>query len=345
VVAHHCWLTTYSGYPSNIGPAWTGWLLYGHFAVVVFIVLSGFSLAVSPARSGWRLGGLARFAHRRAWRILPPYWAALAFSLAVAWTVLPPPDEPDPSAKTVAVYGLLLQDVFDAPSPNGAFWSIAVEAQLYVAFPLLLAILRRAGAAAMLTAVTAVVVAIGLLAPVVPALALLLRLVPQFAVLFALGMIAAGVLRKPGKANWPWLAALAAVPVFAVIVHSGSVWYVGHLYWIDLAIGPAVALALAGVATGRPAALVRFLDRRPMRRLGSFSYSLYLTHAPIVWVVSQRLVDPYVPAGVPRLVANLAVSVPATIGAAWLFGSVFELPFQRYRSWNALRAAVKLTVR
>jgi peptidoglycan/LPS O-acetylase OafA/YrhL len=98
VVLHHCWLSAFPGYPANTGPAWTGWLLYGHFAVVVFIVLSGFSLAVSPARSRWQLGGLGRFAQRRAWRILPPYWAALVVSLLIAWTVIPPSDEPEPTA-------------------------------------------------------------------------------------------------------------------------------------------------------------------------------------------------------------------------------------------------------
>jgi len=66
VVLHHCWLMSFPGFPAATGPVWLGWLAYGHFAVVVFITLSGFSLAVSPARNGWRLGGKARFAQRRA---------------------------------------------------------------------------------------------------------------------------------------------------------------------------------------------------------------------------------------------------------------------------------------
>src|SRR5690242_3496285 len=79
VVLHHCYLMSFDGFPNNTGPAALGFLLYGHFAVVVFIALSGFSLAVSPARHDWQLGGVSRFAQRRAWRILPPYWAALVF--------------------------------------------------------------------------------------------------------------------------------------------------------------------------------------------------------------------------------------------------------------------------
>jgi peptidoglycan/LPS O-acetylase OafA/YrhL len=56
-------------------------MIYGHLAVVVFIVLSGFSLAVAPAQHGWQLNGLGRYAHRRAWRIQSAYWPALVLSI------------------------------------------------------------------------------------------------------------------------------------------------------------------------------------------------------------------------------------------------------------------------
>src|SRR6185312_12443555 len=78
VVIDHVFLRAFPGYPVDRAPFWAGWFIYGRFAVVVFIVLSGFSLALSPARHGWRLGGASRFAYRRARRILPAYWAALA---------------------------------------------------------------------------------------------------------------------------------------------------------------------------------------------------------------------------------------------------------------------------
>src|SRR6516165_1606469 len=81
VVAHHIFLRTFPGYPVDHAPFWVGWFIYGRFAVVVFIVLSGFSLALSPARHGWRLDGVGRFAARRARRILPATWAALAYGV------------------------------------------------------------------------------------------------------------------------------------------------------------------------------------------------------------------------------------------------------------------------
>src|SRR4051812_33755479 len=103
VVVNHIFLRTFPGYPVDRAPFWAGWFIYGRFAVVVFIVLSGFSLALSPARHGWRLGSASRFARRRARRILPAYWAALAFSLAVAWLLLAPPRQgaPRPEAGPV----------------------------------------------------------------------------------------------------------------------------------------------------------------------------------------------------------------------------------------------------
>ncbi|WP_239116688.1 acyltransferase family protein [Planotetraspora phitsanulokensis] len=343
VVLHHCWLMSFSGFPSDTGPWWLSPLVYGHFAVVVFIVLSGFSLAVSPARNDWQVGGLRRFARRRAWRILPPYWAALVFSLAIAWTLVPQPGEGVPTGKTVVLYGLLLQDIAGSPSPNGAFWSIAVEAQLYIVFPLMLLVLRRAGAIVMLGLVTAVVVAIGLLASGVAVVDALMRLTPQFAVLFAIGIVAAGVVNRPERrrpAPLPWLALLFALPVVALIAVRGSAWTVDHFFWIDLAIGPAVGFLLAAVATGRPSVLVRVLDTRPIRSLGSFSYSLYLTHAPIVVVLSTMVVSPHMSPGLGKFLVTAALAVPLSLVVGRLFAAVFEIPFQRHRSWNGLRAAM-----
>src|SRR4051794_38690246 len=160
VVLHHCYLLCFPGFPANTGPRWTGWLLYGHFAVVIFIVLSGFSLAISPARNDWQLGSGLGFAQRRAWRVLPPYWAALVISLIIS-SFVPQPGAGAPSGRSVWVYGLLLQDIVGAPSPNGAMWSIAVEAQLYALLPFLLLMLRRAGAAVMITTILVPVALIG----------------------------------------------------------------------------------------------------------------------------------------------------------------------------------------
>jgi peptidoglycan/LPS O-acetylase OafA/YrhL len=66
VVVNHVFLRAFPGYPVDRAPFWAAPFIYGRFAVVVFIVLSGFSLALAPARHDWRRDRVFRFAHRRA---------------------------------------------------------------------------------------------------------------------------------------------------------------------------------------------------------------------------------------------------------------------------------------
>ena len=144
VVLHHIWLTSWPSFPHITGPWWLGWLLYGHMAVAVFIVVSGFSLALAPMRNGGALpGGVRRFLRRRAWRILPAYWAALILSVPVTALLLSPDLGPGAAARSLGVHGLLLQDVVGSEAPNGALWSIAIEWQIYFVFPLILLVARR----------------------------------------------------------------------------------------------------------------------------------------------------------------------------------------------------------
>jgi peptidoglycan/LPS O-acetylase OafA/YrhL len=335
VVAHHCWLLSFPGYPANTGPGWLGWLVHGRFAVVVFIVLSGFSLAISPARNAWRLDGTLRYVRRRARRILPAYWAALTISALIAVIVPSLPLSTPPTAQSMLVHGLLLQDIVDVPSPNGAFWSIAVEAWLYLAFPLVLLTRRRIGSTATITAVTVPVVTAGLLFPGLSmgsrAIGYTLELLP----LFTLGAMAAGVVSAGERIRrLPWLAmaAPAGAPVLMLITFRGPAWTAAHYYWLDLAVGPAIVLFLAALATGRPAGLVRLLDRAPLRGLGGFSYSLYLIHMPIVALVSTLIVKPRAGAPLTVFTWTAIVAIPLCLIAARLFAALFEFPFQNHRA-------------
>ncbi|MFG2970616.1 MULTISPECIES: acyltransferase family protein [unclassified Streptomyces] len=341
VVLFHCWLYTFPGYPDSSAPFWLDGLMFGRLAVVFFLVLSGFSLAISPARHGWRLTGVGEFLRRRAWRILPPYWAALALSLAVSWFVVPASHFGPPTGATALVYGLVAQDVFTAPTPNGAFWSIGVEAELYLLFPLLLFLRRRRGAVVLAVCVTLPVAAGGLLAAHANPVEGDNWLAPHLAPVFAAGVIGAGIVTASDRVRrlpWGWLAALAALPVLALGIVRGSVWTVDHYFWIDLAIAPAMTMLLAAVATGRPAVLVRLLTARPVHRLGGFSYSLYLIHLPIVLAVIRRVAPHFVARGLPTFCFTLAVALPVSVLGAWLFAKVFETPFKRNRSWKSLLA-------
>src|SRR5207344_1663304 len=205
--------------------------------------------------------------------------------------------------RSVVVNGLLVQNIVGAPSPNRAFWSMAVEAQLYLLFPLLLLMVRRWGALVMVATVTLFVAAVGVFGPHISRLdTFVIQSPPDLAALFAVGILTAGIVGARDRLRrlpWPALAAAAALPVLLTIWWEGSVWTADRLFWVDLALGPAVACLLAALATGRPVALVRLLDARPLRSLGLSSYSLYLTHGPVVVVVYELIVAGRVRSGVP----------------------------------------------
>jgi len=308
VLVFHCRLLTISGFPRDSGPFWLGWLMYGRLAVVFFLVLSGFSLALGPAAAGSRMTSVATFARRRARRILPAYWAALVFSVVVALTIVPASHYGPPTVRTVLVYTAMLQDVVVAPTPNGAFWSIAVEAELYLIFPLLILIRRRFGLLALLAAG---LVPIPFMSPAEG----VNRLAPHLLPVFVIGIAGAGTTTG---ILWRWLAPVAALPVVALIVVKGSAWTVDHYFWIDVAAAPAMLFL---IRARFPRLL---LDSRPMRKLGSFSYSLYLTHLPIVMVVCRKVAQPLVHSQVAAFGVTLAVSLPLSIAFAWLFAAVFE---------------------
>jgi peptidoglycan/LPS O-acetylase OafA/YrhL len=344
VVLNHIFLRAWPGYPADRAPFWAAWFIYGRFAVVVFIALSGFSLGLAPARTGWRFDSVATFARRRAWRILPAYWAALGFSLLMTWYVVAQPGWAVPNGRSVVVYGVLVQDAVPAGIPNRAFWSIAIEAQLYVLLPALLVVIRRTSALAMAALVAGVVVAIGVLAPHWVVLDdVVIKFIPDLAVLFAVGLLAAGVRTAGDRVRaqpWGWYSLVAAAPVLTLLAVRGTTWANDHLFWVDLAWAPAIGCFLAALGTARPRPLVRLLGARPLRSLGSFSYSLYLTHAPIVIAVSYGLVLGRIAPGTPTFLVLIAILLPTTICFARLFAAVFELPFQRHRGWAALRASI-----
>ena len=348
VVAHHMDLTVY-GFPTNTAPSVLAPLLYGDYGVAIFIVVSGFSLGLAPARRGWQLGrgGYWTFMRRRAWRILPPYWAALAVSVALVMLLSTRIDDPV-SWKGVATHFFLVQDVVEGKTPNGAFWSIAVEWQLYWIFPLLLLIRRRPGPIVLTSAVLGIVIAIGIAADhggghVVHKM---LGLSPQLGALFVYGLVAAAAISRPAAAECRWWGLIAVIAGGAVVitcaflgtalVASDSLWL---FYWLDLVIGIAVATVLVWLVGTATSCVHRCLEWRPLVAIGQFSYSLYLIHAPLLAVAWVFLVKPL--GFTPGAAFALMVGVvgPAIVAASYGFHRVAERPFMKCRSWSELRAA------
>lgn len=126
----------------------TGWY-YMQTGVHLFFVLSGFLLFLPFARAilhGTSLPSTRAFYRRRAFRILPAYWACLAILALVQWSQFASPL----GLVNIASHIVLLHDL--VPNFNraieGPFWTLALEAQFYLILPLLVwAIARFVGGA------------------------------------------------------------------------------------------------------------------------------------------------------------------------------------------------------
>ena len=359
VVLHHAYygLTAEASLPP-LAAHLTYWLYLGRSAVDIFIVLSGYCLMLPVIRSGRLSGRTGEFLRRRARRILPPYYAALGVSLLAIAVLSPLHDPSHPNAlwnealpaftPGVIISHLLLIHNFD-PAWHSRIdypmWSVATEWQIYFLFPLvLLPIWRRGGSAA---AVAAAFV-IGL----VPLFLFFDRfsgVSPQFLGLFALGMAAADLnfSQRSTLVRWrerlPWggmSAGLLAVLVVVSLKHSSWPEAVAGK---DILVGGATACLLVActryltrrheTATdqspptyGRSPLALRLMESRPAVGLGTFSYSLYLVHAPVLALCQSVLRPLHLPPTL-GLGLMLILGVPLALAFSYLFHLAFEKPF------------------
>ncbi|MEI9941343.1 MAG: acyltransferase [Pseudomonadota bacterium] len=315
-------------------------MVAGHLSVTVFIVISGFCLTLPMIANGGELrGGVLGFLKRRARRILPPYYAALALCLLLIWTLIGKPtgslwDYPalvTPAA--ILSHLLLIQDLFHTSRINYVFWSIAVEWQIYFIVPFLAFAWRRYGAAAVV------------LGSLLIGYALrfgfegtrLTRAHPQFLGMFALGMLAAYLARSAeprfvrlrDAVPWSLLAALAFVGIVALTLHWGVSVSEARFHWLDLPVGLLTMATLVAASDQRGTMLRRFFSWPPLVTIGAFSYSLYLIHAPLLQVQWQYVL---VPLGLSRdamFLCLMTIGLGLMLVASYGFYRLFEAPFMR----------------
>lgn len=343
VLLHHVWLMTIGGYPGNNGPATTDWLVFGHLAVSVFIVVSGFSLMLSPSNHGMRLkDGPAGFLRRRFWRIVPPFWAALIFSSVLIWTGLITTSSGAPyAAKDFFVFFFLIHDAVGAVSPNGVFWSIAIEWHIYFLFPLVLWGMRRYGFLPSFLVISALVVIQHVLALFFPVFAVLNRFSPAYLVLFLAGAGAAWVARKPqGIRLAQWLGTLMVLAFVLLATLLGTETIVANYFWIDLLVGMGTACAFVGLAGGGWRLLGKVLAWRPLAFMGGMAYSLYLCHAPMLDLVRTYVIEPLDLGPMAAFWLLLAIGTPVALAACYLFFWLCERPFLTIRSFADLRLSL-----
>jgi peptidoglycan/LPS O-acetylase OafA/YrhL len=306
VLLHHTFLTVYPQAPAGgaTGAA-INWLEFGDYGVTLFIVVSGYSLMLSPLGNGMRLrGGVPTFFRRRFLRIVPAYWAALLVSTILSLTVLSTWtgthwDVSIPvTVEDVVVHVLLLQDFVGAAGINHVFWSVAIEWHIYFLFPLLLLLWRRRGmwwTTAVIVAVsTAVAFGVGATLPPYsgdPAFFLWFNYLGCFTMGAAAARVAraGGILQIGSVLRQPNWLLLTGVGVLATVF--------GHHFAYSQALdttlfGVTAALLLVALSTDQISWLRWMLQRRPLVWIGIASYSLYLLHAPIIQLLWQYVLFP-----------------------------------------------------
>jgi peptidoglycan/LPS O-acetylase OafA/YrhL len=344
VMLHHSFLMTVGGYPGNNGPWFTDWLIYGHLAVSVFIVVSGYSLALAPIRNGFRFkDGAVGFLRRRFWRIVPPYWAALVLvTLLIAAGLTDPANGTDYGPRDFTINFLLLQDTFGNVSPNGAFWSIAVEWHIYFLYPVVLLLFRRWGIRIVVLFVLVIVVVQHLIGLWVPVVAMLNRFTPVYLFLFVCGVTAAWLVHRQRGAKSGVAVAVVLLSGFLVYAAiAGTEATTSSYFWVDLTVGSATAALFVALDQGRVRWVVWVLSLRPLVTVGSFAFSLYLIHAPVLAMLTTFVVKPLGADDIPSFALLLTLGLPASIGAAYLFFLLFERPFLTIRSFSQLSSAIR----
>ncbi len=306
---------------------------YGHLAVAAFIVLSGFCLQLSLFhRTDGKIANLKVYAKRRAMRILPPYYAALILSILVALHVtqhqpVPPFDRYVPvTTDNVLAHVFLVHNFVPAwmYKINGVLWSIAIEAQLYVLFPLLVLATARFGRIWVFGACCAASALVFSYIPVAP------KLYPWFLPLFMLGMVSAHLAYRPNlKAGTiPWLACLVGISALGGTIGAAARNAPVHVQ--DSLVGVAVAALCYALTTTSQGRLVGVLSWRPLVALGGFSYSLYLMHHPIQQIVFVNRPG-YVQGELGAFLYLLIVGLPIILVGSYVFHLLFERPFMPRR--------------
>jgi peptidoglycan/LPS O-acetylase OafA/YrhL len=320
----------------------------GFIGVDVFFVLSGFLITGLLVDESQRTGRirLGAFYARRARRILPAAIVVLASTLLAAQLVLSPLDLPrvadDALAASLSVanvrFALDATDYFApvAASPVLHYWSLGVEEQFYLLWPVLLLLATRARRPRLVMALLVTVIlagsfllslvmtatngpwayymlptrawqlaAGGLLALAVPLLGRMPRAIAALVGWLGVGLLGAGLVLIGPMTQYPGLAALLPTLGAAAIIASGG-------------------------RAGSPGRIV--LATPPLRWLGRISYSLYLWHWPILVLgpVALGLASSEEGPAEGDLLVRLGLVLVAVVLAA-LSWRLVEEPFRRGR--------------
>ncbi|WP_312677537.1 acyltransferase family protein, partial [Microbacterium sp.] len=333
-----------------------GWFLHSGFVGVdVFFVISGFLITSLRLRERAATGRIAlrAFWTRRARRLLPALALVVTVSATLAWVVggdvLVGLGRQVLGAATFSYNWTSIgagASYFGTAEPEllRNLWSLAVEEQFYVLWPLLLPVLllvRRRWLRAIVALALATASALWGFAVAGEALTRAyygtdthaFGLLIGVALAFALG----GERRRAtrwARFGMPVAGAAALVALVAVASVPGGA---GLYSAIPLAASVLTAVVIA-TATAPGAMLGRALDVAPLRWIGERSYGIYLWHWPLVVLLTLAATGSFVDTAIP-VTAGAAAGV-LTLALSALSYRMLEQPVRRLGFAGAGRALV-----
>lgn len=291
----------------------------GHYGVNLFFIISGFVIFMTLSRTQRSMD----FVVSRFSRLFPAYWAAIAITYAVTSQFGLPGKEVTALQALANVF--MVHGVFRVPHVDGVYWTLEVELIFYAGMLVLFmrGQLQRVywviGAMlALRLAYHAAAQAFGVDLSWMLYRLTILKYIPWFGLGIFVYQVAVGGQRAgdmPARVT-----ALLALACLALV--DG---------WMLATLAAALTAIVWGAATGR----LPWLANPVLSFLGTISYTLYLLHENIGWVV-QRAVLAW---GWP-FDASIGAALVVAIGLSALLTYTVEKPAMRWvRDWYRRRPA------
>jgi peptidoglycan/LPS O-acetylase OafA/YrhL len=329
----------------------------GFMGVDLFFFLSGFALFYPYAQHLFEkrpLQSLGRYADRRISKILPSYLLALVFFTCTCPGNIPASG----SAFQHFIRHLFFIHNFWSDSHysiSAPFWTLAIEAQFYLVFPLIAWCLMRApwttlGALSLLAAAYRMTLDTQGLATT----GHFTDQLPAYLDVFGFGSMTAYVIVRDQNRElslsesqvriWTGVACAAAALLYSVLCTQDYCLGLPCAAWRNDAKGP-VAMALfamcVGISRGTPV-LRHILESRFLLWFSAISYNLYLWNCEILSWYSRNQ-----PAWLTNLPYGETISaafiLSSIIGTAWMLTMFIEQPFLRASLINRLRTTPRGT--
>jgi peptidoglycan/LPS O-acetylase OafA/YrhL len=279
----------------------------GFLGVDIFFVLSGFLITALLVEEWQQRGAISlpRFYGRRALRLLPAFFALLVACSLATW-LFSPPEERAAFRKELAVaacYVANWQGLLRVGMPSlGHTWSLSVEEQFYVLWPLTLLVLLRlgarrrhvillVGAGIIVSAAVRVVLYRLHRAPGPEKEANIFRLytgldtrADALLVGCLLGLLASwGLLPRSRRfVTWSGWTSLVAVGALGYFVLNKCWEHAQFYYGLFTVVALLVAVILARLLAAPSRLASPLLESAPLVGVGRISYALYLFHMPIL---------------------------------------------------------------